>query len=123
MSIGFGFWTSDSFSSKGRYKKWKLRDFLLFRSASEGRATRAEQLSAAAKYAVLSRRSRRLLRRRSRRVAACRGGLEEEESRVAACRVSTSKQSWCFEFAIPRGGRGLRLRGGEWRRGVNHSIS
>ncbi|CAN0878964.1 hypothetical protein LINGRAHAP2_LOCUS12759 [Linum grandiflorum] len=39
----------------GRYKKWKIRDFLLFRSASEGRATSSEQLMAA-KYAVLSRR-------------------------------------------------------------------
>ncbi|CAN1307337.1 hypothetical protein LINPERPRIM_LOCUS27056 [Linum perenne] len=37
----------------GRYKKWKIRDFLLFRSASEGRATSSEQLMAA-KYAVLT---------------------------------------------------------------------
>ncbi|EEF40498.1 conserved hypothetical protein [Ricinus communis] len=41
-----------SFSSKG-YKKWKLKDFLLFRSASEGRATGKDPLT---KYAVLSRR-------------------------------------------------------------------
>ncbi|CAN1192382.1 hypothetical protein LINPERHAP2_LOCUS41521 [Linum perenne] len=40
----------------GRYKKWKIRDFLLFRSASEGRATSSEQLMAA-KYAVLTRRT------------------------------------------------------------------
>ncbi|CAI0557006.1 unnamed protein product [Linum tenue] len=54
QSYAAAFLSAISFSSKGRYKKWKLRDFLLFRSASEGRATRAEQLSAASKYAVLS---------------------------------------------------------------------
>jgi hypothetical protein len=36
--------------SKG-YRKWRLRDFLLFRSASEGRATGKDPLT---KYAVLS---------------------------------------------------------------------
>lgn len=39
--------------SKG-YRKWRLKDFLLFRSASEGRATSKDPLR---KYAVLSKKS------------------------------------------------------------------
>ncbi|CAL1379322.1 unnamed protein product [Linum trigynum] len=62
----------------------------MVRRASEGRATRAEQLSAAAKYAVLSRRSRRLPRRRSRRVAACRVSRRTGGGGVASRRLSSS---------------------------------
>ncbi|WCJ33755.1 hypothetical protein M5689_015094 [Euphorbia peplus] len=47
------FLSAISFSSKG-YKKWKLKDLLLFRSASEGRAIGKDQLN---KYTVLSKRS------------------------------------------------------------------
>lgn len=48
-STNSSFLSSLSFS-KG-YRKWRLRDFLLFRSASEGRATGKDPLT---KYAVLS---------------------------------------------------------------------
>lgn len=44
--------SSSSSSLKGSGRKWKLRDFLLFRSASEGRATDKETLR---KYGVLPR--------------------------------------------------------------------
>ncbi|KAF5448688.1 hypothetical protein F2P56_029195 [Juglans regia] len=40
-----------SFSFSKGYRKWRLKDFLLFRSASEGRATGKDPLT---KYAVLS---------------------------------------------------------------------
>lgn len=41
--------------SRGYYRKWRLKDFLLFRSASEGRATDKDPLSwRRKKYAVLS---------------------------------------------------------------------
>ncbi|KAG6653134.1 hypothetical protein CIPAW_05G053900 [Carya illinoinensis] len=40
-----------SFSFSQGYRKWRLKDFLLFRSASEGRATGKDPLT---KYAVLS---------------------------------------------------------------------
>ncbi|KDP38222.1 hypothetical protein JCGZ_04865 [Jatropha curcas] len=46
------FLSAISFSSKG-YKKWKLKDLLLFRSASEGRAT-ANNKDPLTKYVVLS---------------------------------------------------------------------
>lgn len=46
------FLSAISFSSKG-YKKWKLKDLLLFRSASEGRATGKNPLT---KYEALSKR-------------------------------------------------------------------
>ncbi|EXC17370.1 hypothetical protein L484_027562 [Morus notabilis] len=39
------------------YKKWKLKDLLLFRSASEGRAPRNDDVLSRSKYAVLSRKS------------------------------------------------------------------
>ncbi|OAY25425.1 uncharacterized protein LOC110604489 [Manihot esculenta] len=51
-SYASSFLSALSFSSKG-YKKWKLKDFLLFRSASEGRATGKDPLT---KYSVLSKR-------------------------------------------------------------------
>ncbi|GAA0150194.1 hypothetical protein LIER_09187 [Lithospermum erythrorhizon] len=46
--------TSNSSSSSSWYKKWKLKDLLLFRSASEGRQTRKAQLK---KYTVLKKNS------------------------------------------------------------------
>ncbi|KAJ9152947.1 hypothetical protein P3X46_026451 [Hevea brasiliensis] len=49
-SYASSFLSAISFSSKG-CKKWKFKDFLLFRSASEGRATGKDPLT---KYAVLS---------------------------------------------------------------------
>ncbi|XP_065855237.1 uncharacterized protein [Euphorbia lathyris] len=52
-SYASSFLSAISFSSKG-YKKWKLKDLLLFRSASEGRAIGKDQLN---KYTVLSKRS------------------------------------------------------------------
>lgn len=45
------FLSAISFSSKG-HRKWRLKDLLLFRSASEGRATSKDPLK---KYSVLSR--------------------------------------------------------------------
>ncbi|KAJ9135623.1 hypothetical protein P3X46_032784 [Hevea brasiliensis] len=51
-SYASSFLSAISFSSKG-YKKWKLKDFLLFRSASEGRAIGKDPLT---KYSVLSKR-------------------------------------------------------------------
>ncbi|XP_028102060.1 probable membrane-associated kinase regulator 3 [Camellia sinensis] len=47
-SNSFSFSSASSFS---RYKKWKLRDLLLFRSASEGRATTSKD--ALKKYSLL----------------------------------------------------------------------
>ncbi|CAN0846679.1 hypothetical protein LINGRAHAP2_LOCUS4559 [Linum grandiflorum] len=56
QSYAAAFLSAISFSKGGKpYKKWKLRDLLLFRSASEGRATSLR--SSEIKYAVLSRRS------------------------------------------------------------------
>ncbi|CAN1278441.1 hypothetical protein LINPERPRIM_LOCUS16637 [Linum perenne] len=55
QSYAAAFLAAISFSKGRPYKKWKLRDLLLFRSASEGRATSFR--SSEMKYAVLSRRS------------------------------------------------------------------
>ncbi|CAN0846676.1 hypothetical protein LINGRAHAP2_LOCUS4559 [Linum grandiflorum] len=53
QSYAAAFLSAISFSKGGKpYKKWKLRDLLLFRSASEGRATSLR--SSEIKYAVLS---------------------------------------------------------------------